>query len=248
MMTLKKKFFITAICLLLNLTFLACHIPLISRAIGPEIKSVDMTPSENVDTRQIGPTEIVEQQTPTVSENEVFAEEQVYRDKGVEITLPATFVLGDVEDDFEALMEEGQLVQGDQAESIKAIFENYKEDILLWGYDLQAGDQYGTSLLVMKNEQFAGMPLMIVSTFAKSIIGEQLDFVDQQQIKMENRDVLRFETSTGELGVENSQAFYLFNESGKLWIIAFFTDFDQIQDSLQDFDKAVESFRFVGDA
>ena len=247
MMTLKKKIFIAAICLLLNLTFLACHIPLISRAMSPEINSVDITPLENADTRQIEPTKIVEQQTPTVSETEVFAEEQVYRDKGVEMILPATFVLGDVENDFEVLMDEGAGLQDDQAETIKAIFENYKEDILLWGYDLQAGSQYGTSLVVMKNEQFAGMPLMIISTFAKSIIREQLEFVDQQRIKMENREVLRFETSTGDLGVENSQAFYLFNESSKLWIIAFFTDSDQIQDSLQGFDKAVESFRFVGD-
>jgi len=43
------------------------------------------------------------------------------------------------------------------------------------------------------------------------------------------------------------KAFYLFNESGKLWIIAFFTDSDNVQDSLQDFDKAVESFKFIGD-
>jgi len=39
--------------------------------------------------------------------------------------------------------------------------------------------QYGTGLLVMKNDQFAGMSLMLISTFAKSIIGDQLDFVDQ---------------------------------------------------------------------
>jgi hypothetical protein len=64
---------------------------------------------------------------------------------------------------------------------------------------------------------------------------------------MDDRDVLRFETSTGDLGVKSFQAFYIFNESGKLWIIAFFTDSDQIQSSLLEFDQAVESFKFVGD-
>jgi len=235
-MNKKKKVLFTSICLVLMLTIMACHIPLISRGVSPETKKVENTLAETV-----------EQQPTEEAETEALLQEKVYQDNGVEMTLPATFILGDVENDFDSLMNQGQSLEDEQAQTIKGIFENYKEDILMWAYDPEGDGQYGTGLLVMKNDQFAGMSLMLISTFAKSIIGDQLDFVDQQRIKMDNREVLRIEASTGDLGVKSSQAFYIFNESGKLWIIAFFTDSDQIQESLLGFDQAVESFKFVGD-
>jgi hypothetical protein len=236
LMNKKKKVLFTSICLVLMLTIMACHIPLISRGVSPETKKVENTLAETV-----------EQQPTEEAETEALLQEKVYQDNGVEMTLPATFILGDVENDFESLMNQGQSLEDEQAQTIKGIFENYKEDILMWAYDPEGDGQYGTGLLVMKNDQFAGMSLMLISTFAKSIISDQLDFVDQQRIKMDNREVLRIEASTGNLGVKSSQAFYIFNESGKLWIIAFFTDSDQIQESLLGFDQAVESFKFVGD-
>jgi hypothetical protein len=236
LMNKKKKVLFTSICLVLMLTIMACHIPLISRGVSPETKKVENTLAETV-----------EQQPTEEAETEALLQEKVYQDNGVEMTLPATFILGDVENDFESLMNQGQSLEDEQAQTIKGIFENYKEDILMWAYDPEGDGQYGTGLLVMKNDQVAGMSLMLISTFAKSIIGDQLDFVDQQRIKMDNREVLRIEASTGDLGVKSSQAFYIFNESGKLWIIAFFTDSDQIQESLLGFDQAVESFKFVGD-
>jgi len=235
-MTKKKKVLFTSICLVLMLTIMACHIPLISRGVSPETKTVENTLAETV-----------EQQPTEEAETEALLQEKVYQDNGVEMALPATFILGDVENDFESLMNQGQSLEDEQAQTIKGIFKDYKEDILMWAYDPEGDGQYGTGLLVMKNDQFAGMSLMLISTFAKSIIGDQLDFVDQQRIKMDNREVLRIEASTGDLGVKSSQAFYIFNESGKLWIIAFFTDSDQIQESLLGFDQAVESFKFVGD-
>jgi hypothetical protein len=225
LMTKKKKVLFTSICLGLMLTIMACHIPLISRGISPETKTVENTPAVVVETRVSEPTKT---QTAEAAENEALPQVKVYRDNGVEITLPATYILGDVENDFETLIDEGQSLEDEQAQTIKGIIENYKEDILMWAYDPEGDGQYGTGLLVMKNDQFAGMSLMLISTFAKSIIGDQLDFVDQQRIEMDDRDVLRFETSTGDLGVKSSQAFYIFNESGKLWIIAFFTDSEQI--------------------
>ncbi|HEY9121757.1 MAG TPA: hypothetical protein VIM80_02060 [Brevefilum sp.] len=235
-MTKIKKVLFISICLGLMLTIMACHIPLISRATSPGTKAVEDTPAETVERLPLEETE-----------TKALPQEKVYEDNGVEMTLPATFILGDVENDFKSLMNQGQSLEDEQAQTINGIFENYKEDILMWAYDPGSDGQYGTGLLVMKNDQFAGMSLMLISTFAKSIIGDQLDFVDQQRIKMDNRDVLRFETSTGDMGVKSSQAFYIFNESGKLWIIAFFTDSEQIQESLLDFDQAVESFKFIGD-
>ncbi|KUK46111.1 MAG: hypothetical protein XD73_1010, partial [Anaerolinea thermophila] len=179
-MTKKKKVLFTSICLVLMLTIMACHIPLISRGVSPETKTVENTLAETV-----------EQQPTEEAETEALLQEKVYQDNGVEMALPATFILGDVENDFESLMNQGQSLEDEQAQTIKGIFKDYKEDILMWAYDPEGDGQYGTGLLVMKNDQFAGMSLMLISTFAKSIIGDQLDFVDQQRIKMDNREVLR---------------------------------------------------------
>ncbi len=155
-------------------------------------------------------------------------ETAVYSDNGVEITLSSSFILGDPETDLAAAAGGG----------LSGLYAENADDILLWAYE----NDPQTGVMVLKNEEYAGMPLGIISTFAGSILGDAVNIAAQEQMKLGGRDVLRFLSTTDNAGVMTTQAVYLFNEDGKLWLIVFFTDQAQLDARLPAFDAAVASF------
>lgn len=54
-----------------------------------------------------------------------------------------------------------------------------------------------------------------------------------------------FQTASENAGIPNAQAIYLFEDSGKLGLIGFFTSQEQLEGRLPTFDAAVESFTVV---
>jgi hypothetical protein len=168
---------------------------------------------------------------------------ETYSDNGVEITLPDTYMLGDAENDL-AILVEGLMAMSDDedAEDIEQLYENNKDDIIIWGYDTNSPVTHQTSLLVMKNEEFAGMSLALISAFANALFSSEVDSMQQETMTLGEREVLRFLTETENAGVETAQAIYLFNDSGKLWLIGFFTNQGQFDDRLPTFDEAAASF------
>jgi len=229
--------------LALNLAIMACHIPLVSQSVG-----IDETDIESPKATEVTPTETAETTTTTSTPNQadsvVSGKMQVYSGDGIEITLPGTYVVGDSEE-IETLLEEGEFLNNEQGKGIELMFDNFKDDILLWGYDTLPEDDAETGLVIFKNEQFGGMSLMLISSFIKPMIGSQLDIIEQGRVTINDRDTLRIMTKSENSGMEGYQVFYIFNEDGKLWIIGFFTNSDLEQSRLEGFYDAVESFQIV---
>ncbi len=233
-----KKIIVIITCVLINLAIMACHIPLVSKSIEAEGDATEIPQAKEAEaTKSVS-------STPTQIVSTDSSKKQIYYGDGVEITLPDTFIVGDAED-IEALLEEEALLNSEHVKGVETMFDNFKEDILLWGYDTNPTGEGKIGLFVMKNEQFGGMSLMIISAFSQSLIGSQVEIVEQEIITIGDRKVLRFLTSSGDLEVAGSQAFYIFNEDGKLWIIGFFTNTELVQDRLEDFDDAVASFKIL---
>ncbi|MDY6873420.1 MAG: hypothetical protein SVR81_05570 [Chloroflexota bacterium] len=159
------------------------------------------------------------------------ADTAVYSDNGVQITLSNAFVLGDPEMDLAAAAEGG----------FADLYTQNVDNILLWANRVDPP----TYLMVMENEEYAAMPLGIISTFAGSILGDAIGIAAQEQVQLGGREVLRLLTTTDTGGVEMTHAVYLFNENDKLWIIGFFTNQAQIDARLPAFDAAIASFTIV---
>jgi len=166
----------------------------------------------------------------------------VFRDNGVEIALPDTYIPGDVETDLAILVEGLQAMSEEDAADIESLYENNKDDIILWAYDMSSPPTHQTSLLVMKNEEFAGMSLALIATFANVLFGSEVDSLHQETMTLGEHEVLRFLTTSENAGVVTAQAIYLFNDSGKLWMVGFFTNQEQFEDRLPTFDAAAASF------
>ena len=239
----KKRLMLILAFLALNLAIMACHIPLVSQSVG----AGEMT-SESSKVTDIAPTDVEETATATSTPSQTSSTDpgmtQVYSGDGVEIRLPGTYIVGDSQE-IETLLEEGDLLNDEYGKSIELMFENLKQDILLWGYDTDPTDQGETGLIVIKNEQFGGMSLMLISSFIRPMIGSQLDVIEQGRLTINDRDTLRLITQSANDSFEGYQVLYIFNAEGKLWVIGFFTNSQLEQSRLEIFYDAVESFRII---
>jgi hypothetical protein len=246
---MKKKAYILA-SLFLILATLACRLPFRSSVSIDEETTVNGTiPDGEESTKEPA----VETEADAVETEEVNTDGSastgtaVYTDRGVEITLPSSYRVGDVEKDL-AILVEGLSAMSEDSEDaadLQALYEKNKEDIMLWGYDTNSPTSHQTSVLVVKNEEFAGMSLGLISVVANALLGDELDSMSKESMTLGSRDVVRFETTSENAGVQTAQAIYIFNDSGKLWLIGFFTDLEQFEERLATFDTAVESFTVI---
>jgi len=219
-----KKKFVKIVLLTLVMAALACRLP---------FSGGDSDTDEEV-------TQEIIQAEPTTSTQ--IEETIEVEEAGVEIALPDTYIPGDVETDLAILVEGLQAMSEEDAADIESLYENNKDDIILWAYDMSSPPTHQTSLLVMKNEEFAGMSLALIATFANVLFGSEVDSLHQETMTLGEHEVLRFLTTSENTGVVTAQAIYLFNDSGKLWMVGFFTNQEQFEDRLPTFDAAAASF------
>ncbi len=233
----------------LILATLACRLPFgISNTV--EETAVNSTVP---DVKEPAEETVVETETVVVETEEGNADPaesggtSVYTDRGVEITLPSSYMVGDVEKDL-AILVEGLTAMSEDPEDaadLQALYEKNEDDIMLWGNDSNSPATHQTSVLVMKNEEFAGMSLALLSSVANVLLGDEVDSMSKESMTLGSRDVVRFETTSENAGVQTAQAIYIFNDSGKLWLVGFFTNLEQFEERLPTFDAAVESFTVV---
>lgn len=244
----KSKNFLIWVILVLVLSTLACRLPFIGGAddavddTAAADQQDEVTDSAEAETANPEPeeTEAVE-----VVTEEAAAEAGVYSDNGVQMTLPGSYEMGDVENDLAILVEGLQTMSAEDSDDLQELYDNNKEDILFWAYDSNSPSSHMTSVLVLKNEEFAGMSLTLIAAASNMLLGEEADSMNQSRMTLGNKDVLRFQTTSENAGVPTAQAVYVFNEGGKLWLVGFFTNLDQFEERLPSFDAAVESFSYL---
>jgi len=209
-----KKHKLLMITTVLVLAALACNLPNFSRA--------TQTP------QVIEPTEGLRPESLTKS--------------GVIIGLlvPESYIVGNVVPDLSTMVEDANIdIPGPV--DLQRLVESSQEDILVWGYDADSSEEIPTSFVLIKNEEFAMMPLGIISTFAGNILGEHVNIVEQNRLTISGRETLRWITVTDQAGISATQVVYLFKESGTLYIIGFNVDSQGIAGQLDNIDAIVAS-------
>jgi hypothetical protein len=208
-----RKFLLVIV--MLVLAGLACNLPYQSREADiPEV-------SEPVDDFRI--------------ESRILGEDQI------RIAVPNSYFVGDAGPGLDALLGGIDLAGVPLSQELQGLLENTQDDILLWGYDAGSTSGVPTSFVVLKNDQFAPVPLGAISTFAGSLFGDNFTIIEEQRLTIAGRDTLRWVTVTGEAGVEFTQAVYLFKESGTLYIIGFNADQQEVYAQLSVYDTIVAS-------
>ena len=227
----KNLLSIVVIIATLALAAMACRLPFFNRAEETPMLTMEASPQDEST-----------ESSSSSSQLRNSGETQVYSKNGVQITLPASYEMGDIEGQLADLLDRIQSLPEFGSGSIEEFYANNSDDILLWAFDTGSAEDYRTDMLVLKNEEFAGLSLGIVSTLARTLLGNAIQVIEQERITLGDRDTLRFLVSAEDVGVDQAQVIYLLRDSGKLWILGFLTSQVPIEQHLPTFDAAVASF------
>jgi|GEM_PF-1215318 len=188
----------------------------------------------------------IEEQAENIPVQRYRVEERVINDVEISITLPSSYDVNDPGDDLSALAGNLSVLDTPLTGDLQNLLDAAEEDILIWGYDTASAGEFPISFLILKNEDYAAMPLGLISTFARTLIGNQIEILEEQRLTLAGRDTLRWITLTTEAGVELTQAVYLFKEGGTLFLVGFNTGSQGVYEQLGTFDAIVASLRIDG--
>lgn len=185
-------------------------------------------------------------EVPVISEpvDGYRAETRIEAETLIRIIVPNTYHVGQAGNDFSALI--GNLDDTSAGLSLDAqnLLQSAQDDILMWGYDAGSAAEIPTSFVVIKNTEFAVMPLGILSTFAGTLLGNNVQIIEQNRFIIGGRDTLRWITVTNEAGYELTQAVYIFKDSGMLYLVGFNGDRQEVYGQLSVYDSIVASLSF----
>lgn len=159
----------------------------------------------------------------------------------VSIIVPDAYFVEGAGYDFLGLIGNLDEVSGGLSLDVQSLLQGAQDDIILWGYDAGSGVEIPTSFVVLKNTEFAAMPLGVLSTFAGTLLGNEVQIIDQNRFNIGGRDTLRWITVTNQTGIELTQAVYIFKDSGALYLVGFNGDRQGIFGQLPVFDQIVAS-------
>lgn len=228
-----KKNQMFLILLVILLVTLACSLPFNLSEDGSSQKLTETLPEESAEEPKATP-----RPTSTTSLNQT----EVFQVGGYEMLLPSTFIVSDDPADVPKLSELMSIMDEWSGEDFGGMTAIEEENIELMGYDSQDPNPIPTSLLVLKNEEYAGAPLGLMNMFAGAILGDAVDLLQSDTLQMGDRQVIRWITGVNFQGEESYQAIYFFNDYDMLWIIVFVTDPALMNERLSTFNNAVNSF------
>jgi hypothetical protein len=164
-------------------------------------------------------------------------ENRVVEDSLITLTVPNSYYVGSSVSELDALVESIGAGQVD----LTGLLGGAQADILVWGYDTGSTAAIPTSFVVVKNEEYAFMPLGLISTLAGPLLGNNVEIIQESRLTLAGRDTLRWITVTTEAGLEFTQAVYIFKDSGILYMIGFNADQQEVYAQLPNYDAIVAS-------
>ena len=167
---------------------------------------------------------------------------EVFMVDGYSILLPGSYEISDDPADLPVLDSFIEVIgewTGDSFEGVSAFAE---QNIVILGYDRDDTNIPPTSLLIIENDQFSGVPIGLINIFVENMLKDVVDLTESDILQLGDRNVSRWITSLNYQGQQSSQVIYIFKDTGKLWVIAFVTDPLFLDSQLLIFDAAIASF------
>ena len=164
---------------------------------------------------------------------------RVVEDASITLSVPESYYVSSSTAELAALVDSLGVDQVD----LTGILSSAQADVLVWGYDAGSGAAIPTSFVVVKNEEYAFMPLGVITTMAGPLLGNNVEIIQESRLTIGGRDTLRWITVTTEAGIELTQVVYIFKESGILYMIGFNADNQEVYAQLSNYDAIVASLR-----
>lgn len=144
---------------------------------------------------------------------------QYYSGKAIQIRLPDSYVEEDFKDELPAIISTLANIVHQSDGQVETYLNNLEGSVEWWGYDSAAPAISPTRLLILRNQDLAGLPLNLLSNTLMLLVGGDANAVRSETLKLDGRDVVRLSYSDQ----DSAWAAYAFNEEGFLWLSLFLT-------------------------
>jgi len=160
-----------------------------------------------------------------------------YQGAGMQILLPDTYEQRDAKQDLGGILNTLEQFVGGQDSPIASLMDNLESNVAWWGEDTATPAVYPTQLLIVKNQALEGVPISLIKSAVKLVLGSDTGSLQTETLTLGPRDVTRFtygKESTGWTA-------YVFKEQGLLWVVLFITPPANLAAQQDNFDYSVAS-------
>ena len=160
-----------------------------------------------------------------------------YQGAGMQILLPDTYEQRDAKQDLGGILNTLEQFVGGQDSPIAYLMDNLESNVAWWGEDTAAPAVYPTQLLIVKNEALEGVPINLIKSAVKLVLGSETSSLQTETLTLGPRDVTRFTYGKESTG----WSAYVFKEQGLLWVVLFITPPANLAAQQDNFDYSVAS-------
>ena len=160
-----------------------------------------------------------------------------YQGAGMQILLPDTYEQRDAKQDLGGILNTLEQFVGGQDSPIASLMDNLESNVAWWGEDTAAPAVYPTQLLIVKNEALEGVPISLIKSAVKLVLGSDTGSLQTETLTLGPREVTRFTYGTESTG----WSAYVFKEQGLLWVVLFITPPANLAAQQDNFDYSVAS-------
>jgi len=160
-----------------------------------------------------------------------------YQGAGMQILLPDTYEQRDAKQDLGGILNTLEQFVGGQDSPIASLTDNLESNVAWWGEDTAAPAVYPTQLLIVKNEALEGVPINLIKSAVKLVLGSETSSLQTETLTLGPRDVTRFTYGKESTG----WSAYVFKEQGLLWVVLFITPPANLAAQQDNFDYSVAS-------
>ncbi len=161
----------------------------------------------------------------------------LYDGIGLQLMLPPSYIAKDINEDLPGIVNFLQSVLGDSNPTIKTFIDNLEGNVAWWGYDSAAPAISPTKLLIIRNEQLAGLPVYTIGTAVGLFLGDDANSLDTDKVDLGGREITRLTFSKD----SNGWAGYVFKEQDLLWLVLFLTTPSNLAAQQTNFEYSVGS-------
>ena len=160
-----------------------------------------------------------------------------YQGAGMQILLPDTYEQRDAKQDLGGILNTLEQFVGGQDSPIASLMDNLESNVAWWGEDTATPAVYPTQLLIVKNEALEGVPINLIKSAVKLVLGSDTGSLQTETLTLGPREVTRFTYGKESTG----WSAYVFKEQGLLWVVLFITPPANLAAQQDNFDYSVAS-------
>jgi hypothetical protein len=165
-----------------------------------------------------------------------------FEGRGVELWLPESFEGGNLDEDFDLIVETLKGL-GPEFEQLSQTLDQNRSVIVLWAFDSKIGEQGSlTSTNITTEEVFSAITIDIYLDAVEKQFPQGFSVQERDIVLLGDREAGRLVVDFTASGVAGKQLLYAVKDGNNIWAISYGTSVDEFEERLPVFEQSALTF------